>query len=562
MTRRDAGGLVPVPHEVVARGGERFVASGVVRVGCDDVLQPAARLLVRSLGAATTVDACVTDLADADVRVTLTASLALAPGGYELEVAATGVTVRCADLAGGYAAVQTLRQLAGPDAFRAAAAAPTPWTLPAVVVRDSPRFAWRGVLLDVARHFMPKDAVLRFVDLAAMHKLNVLHLHLTDDQGWRVEIQSYPELTRVGSWRHATTVGTWRTGSLDGRPHGGFYTQDDLREIVAYAAARGLTVVPEIDVPGHVQAALAAYPELGDGSPTSVRTTWGVSTEVLTPSDESLTFFRRVLDEVMDVFDGPWVCLGGDEVPTARWRADPRAVARAETLGLADVGELHGWFVAQLCEHLRGRGRRALVWDEALGPQLPRDAVVLAWRGPAHGAAALARGHDVVMAPEQFVYLDHRESDRADEPVPVGFVRTVQDVHGFDPLAGDLAQPGSPGPGRLLGAQAQVWSEHLDTPRRVDYAAFPRLAAFAEAVWSAPAERGPGTVATEQFMARLAGTHLARLDAVGVEYRPLEGPRPWQTRPGVVGFPRDLDEELAAGGWTGVGGWHEPDGAS
>lgn len=482
------------------------------------------------------------------------------------------VRVEAADLAGAHAAVQTLRQLAGPAAFRRAPAAyrdvphGTALTLPAVHVEDRPRFEWRGVLLDVARHFLPKHDVLRFVDLAAAHRLNVLQLHLTDDQGWRVQIHRYPELTRTGAWRRESTVGTWRTGARDGRPHGGFYTQDDLREIVAYARDRGITVVPEIDVPGHVEAAVAAYPELGTRKQRSgVRTTWGISQDVLDPSEGSLAFFRHVLDEVLDVFDTPWIALGGDEVPTTLWRDSPAIVARARALGLLgpdgapDVAQLHGWFVSCLARHVSDAGRRAVVWDEAVSPMLPRDVIVTSWRGYAQGAAALAAGHDVVMAPEQAVYLDHRGGDHPAEPIPVGFLRTVEDVYAFDPFPAALGVPGR-GAGRLLGVQAQVWSEHLDSARRVDYATYPRLAAFAEVAWSPAADREPGTAASKEFLERLERDHLPRLDAYGVEYRPPAGPHPWQTRPGVQGYPRDLAAETAAGGWAGMGGWREDGG--
>ncbi|MBD5786442.1 beta-N-acetylhexosaminidase [Cellulosimicrobium terreum] len=573
MSFQNSSGLVPAPAAASTTPGTVVLASGSW-VAYDPALRPAARWWRRVVEDAAGVDlallpddvpAALGDGAGAraSAGVRFAVDTDLPPSGYRLTVDGTGVRVDAADLDGAHAAAQTLRQLAGPPAFRRAplTAAPDEEStrvveLPHVTVTDHPRFAWRGVLLDVARHFLPKADVLRFVDLAAAHKLNVLQLHLTDDQGWRVEIARYPRLTEVGSWRRESGVGTWRAGVLDGRPHGGSYTQDDLREVVAYAHERGVTVVPEIDVPGHVEAAVAAYPWLGTRKrPHEVRTTWGVSTEVLDPSEGSLAFFRDVLDEVMDVFDAPFVALGGDEVPTTLWRESPGIVARAAALGLDDVGDLHGWFLARLAEHVTSRGRRAVVWDEAAGPMLPRDVVVTSWRGWAAGADALAAGHDVVMAPEQVVYLDHREGDGPDEPVPVGFLRTLEDVYAFEPLPAALTEPAAPG--TLLGGQAQVWSEHLDSVRRVDYATFPRLAAFAEVMWSPTADRSPGSPASQEFRERLVDHHLPRLDAYGVEHRPLAGPHPWQTRPGVQGWPRDLDTELAVGGLRGVGGWVE-----
>ncbi|WP_407318527.1 beta-N-acetylhexosaminidase [Isoptericola halotolerans] len=573
---------VPAPLTAALDPGEHALADGAL-VATHPLLAPAARWWRRVTEESTGIELVPTpsrtaaagepaaeptaepvDSHRASVRFDLDDTLTC--GAYALDVSPAVVQVRAADLPGAFAAAQTLRQLGGAAAFRRAGTAPL--VLPALRVSDSPRHHWRGVLLDVARHFLPTADVLRFVDLAAAHHLNVLQLHLTDDQGWRIEIERYPRLTQVGAWRRESTVGTWRTGTLDGRPHGGYYTADDLREIVAYARERGVMVVPEVDVPGHVAAAVAAYPELAARSgPHEVSTTWGISEDVLDPSEQTLAFFRGVLDEVCRIFDAPFVALGGDEVPTTAWSERPDLAERAASLGLTrgdgspDVARLHGWFLARLADHLRTRGRRAVVWDEAFGPDLPRDAVVVCWRGHTVALDAMAAGHDVVMAPEQEVYLDHRAADDPDEPVPVGFVRTTADVYGFEPLpaAALAARPGVPDderPGRLLGAQAQVWTEHLDSARRVDYAAFPRLTAFAEAVWTTdPAPRAPGGPASAAFLDRLHGAHLPRLAAAGVEFRPPEGPRPWQRRPGVAGHPRDLAAERAAAGWDGMGGW-------
>ncbi|MCK0117370.1 beta-N-acetylhexosaminidase [Isoptericola sp. S6320L] len=566
---------VPAPASALLRPGELALPDGA-RVAAHPTLAPAARWWRRITEESFGIDLVPTALADREhhddgddgapapaVRFAL--DDALARGGYSLDVSGAVVRVGAADLPGAFAAAQTLRQLAGAQAFRRSAGAPL--VLPAVHLEDAPRHHWRGVLLDVARHFLPTADVLRFVDLAAAHHLNVLQLHLTDDQGWRLAIDRYPRLTEVGAWRRESTVGTWRTGTPDGRPHGGYYTADDLREIVAYARERGVLVVPEVDVPGHVQAALAAYPDLAARRGShEVSTSWGISADVLDPSEHALEFFRHVLDEVCGIFDAPFVALGGDEVPTTAWSERPDIVDRAASLGLVaddgtpDVARLHGWFVARLADHLRTRGRRAVVWDEAFGPDLPRDAVVVCWRGHAVALDAMAAGHDVVMAPEQEVYLDHRAADGPDEPIPVGFVRTTADVYAFEPLpaAAREARPDLPAelPGSLLGAQAQVWTEHLDSARRIDYAAFPRLAAFAEAVWTTdPAPRDVGGRAGTAFLARLESAHLPRLAAAGVEFRPPGGPHPWQTRPGIAGHARDLAAERAAAGWEGAGGW-------
>ncbi|MEU5697121.1 beta-N-acetylhexosaminidase [Actinosynnema sp. NPDC020468] len=419
------------------------------------------------------------------------------PEGYRLTVSTDGVVIEAADEAGEFYARQTVRQLSGPAAFRAVP--PSSVTLPVCVVEDHPRFAWRGCMIDVARHFLPKHDLLRYVDLLAAHKLNVLHLHLTDDQGWRFECKRYPRLHEVGGWRPSSRHGDRRHGGMTGRPHGGYYTQDDLRELVAYAARRHITVIPEIDVPGHSQAAVAAYPELGVEA-GGIWTDWGVNPNALKADESTVDFYRHVFDELLDVFPGEVIGLGGDE---------------------AEGGD--GRFVRRIAQHLVRRGRRPFGWDEVLdaGP-LPVGTIVASWRGEDAGLRALERGHDVVMCPEEHVYLDYRQSDHPDEPIPVGTVTTLADVHAYEPKAAD----------RVLGAQANLWTEHLDSARRLDYAAFPRLCAFAEVVWS------PSPRDLDEFTRRLTGHHLPRLDALGVEYRPLTGPHPWQTLPLVPGHPR------------------------
>ncbi|WP_042385766.1 beta-N-acetylhexosaminidase [Streptacidiphilus melanogenes] len=473
--------------------------------------------------------------------ITLALDGSLAAEGYRLVVDADGVRLSGGSAAGLFWGAQTLRQLLGPRAYRRGAVTPDGWSLPHVVVDDAPRFGWRGLLLDVARHFLPKADVLRYLDLMAAHKLNVLHLHLTDDQGWRVEIRRYPRLTEVGSWRERSMVGFRDGGRRDDRPHGGYYTQDDLREIVAYAAARHITVVPEIDIPGHSQAAIAAYPELGNHDvvdTTALRTftDWGVNPNVLNVEDGTLRFYEHVLEEVLELFPSAFVHLGGDECPKQQWRASGAAQARIKELGLADEDQLQSWFIRHFDRWLAERGRRLIGWDEILEGGLAVGAAVSSWRGYEGGIAAARAGHDVVMCPEQHVYLDHRESADADEPIPVGYVRTLEDVYRYEPLPPTLRQDAAAA-AHVIGTQANVWTEFMDDARSVDYHAFPRLAAFAEVAWS-DLPREPEARDWEGFAARMT-THYARLDAMGVEYRHPGGPRPWQTRPGVLGRPVD-----------------------
>ncbi|MFE7763608.1 beta-N-acetylhexosaminidase [Streptomyces sp. NPDC057438] len=475
---------------------------------------------------------------DARGAVCLRLDDGLEPEAYRLAVVAgRGVEIRGGGPAGVFWGAQTLRQLLGPEAFRRAPVRPgARYGLPPLTVADAPRFAWRGLMLDVARHFLPKDQVLRYLDLMAAHKLNVLHLHLTDDQGWRIEIERYPRLTEVGSWRARTRFGHRASPLWEEKPHGGHYTKDDVREIVAYAAARHITVVPEIDVPGHSQAAIAAYPELGntdvvDTAALTVWDTWGISTNVLAPNDDTLRFYEGVFEEVLELFPSPFVHIGGDECPKDQWRESATAQARIRELGLADEDALQSWFVRHFDNWLTARGRRLIGWDEILQGGLAPGAAVSSWRGYAGGITAARAGHDVVMCPEQQVYLDHRQDGGPDEPVPIGFVRTLEDVFRFEPVPPEL----TPDEIRhVLGTQANVWTEAMEDSARVDYQTFPRLAAFAEVAWSrlpAPAERD-----FAGFERRMTA-HYRRLDALGVGYRPPSGPHPWQRRPGVLGRP-------------------------
>ncbi|MFD5767636.1 beta-N-acetylhexosaminidase [Streptomyces sp. NPDC127049] len=460
------------------------------------------------------------------------------PEGYRLSVTGDGVLLDGGGPAGLFWGAQTLRQLLGPDAYRRAPLPGRTWRLPYTEAADRPRFGWRGLLLDVARHFTAKEDVLRLLDLMAAHKLNVFHFHLTDDQGWRIEIERYPRLTETGSWRARSKWGHRASPLWNDTPHGGFYTRDDIREIVAYAAERHITVVPEIDLPGHSQAAIAAYPWLGntDVVDTAALTpwdSWGVNPNVLAPTEEVLRFYEGVFEEVLELFPSTFVHVGGDECPKDQWKESPAAQARIAELGVGDEDGLQSWFIRHFDRWLADRGRRLIGWDEILEGGLAEGAAVSSWRGYGGGIAAAEAGHDVVMCPEQQVYLDHRQDGGEDEPVPIGFVRTLEDVYRFEPVPPGLSEAAAR---HVLGTQANVWTEVMENRARVDYQVFPRLAAFAEVAWSAlpaPADRD-----TAGFLRRME-THYRRLDALGVAYRPPGGPAPWQRRPGLLGRPID-----------------------
>lgn len=550
--------LIPRPRSRNDTAGT-FTIDERTRIAAEPATESSAQYLQQVLRASTRLPLFgagdATDVPVIALRLAATPEdLPAGPGGdrteaFRLTVTPDGVVVEGGGAAGVFYGVQALLQLLPADVYRRGQVRTAAWTLPATVVEDAPAFAWRGVMLDVARHFRTTAEVLRLVDQLAVHRINRLHFHLTEDQGWRIEIKKYPRLTEVGSWRRESQVGahvpdadgTLHVAGYDGRPHGGFYTQDDIREIVAYAADRFVTVVPEIETPGHVRAALAAYPELGvhPERPVEVWTEWGVAKDVLNADDSTVRFFRDVFDEVVALFPSAYIGLGGDECPKDQWEDDPRTQERIRELGLADEEQLQAWIVGQLAAHIESHGRRAFGWDEILeGGTLAPSATVVSWRGMRGAVTAARRGHDVISTPDDQVYLDYRQSDLPNEPIPVSIVLDVDTVYAFDPVPESLTEAER---AHVVGGQANMWTEHVDTVSRLDYQLFPRVVALAEALWSADAA-GPRDV--EEFRVRLT-EHLARLDALGVEYRHESGPRPWEERPGVPGRPSTREERAA-----------------
>ena len=396
--------------------------------------------------------------------------------GYDLAVDAQRILLVAREPLGLFYGSVTLWQLLTQDTAKAAT-----FDVPQLHVADQPRFAWRGAMLDSARHLQSPEFIKRFIDQLALLKLNTLHWHLTDDQGWRIEIKRYPKLTEIGAWRRpAGAAGT----DANGRPvrYGGFYTQDEIRDIVRYAADRYVTIVPEIDMPGHMQAAIAAYPELGSlGDTPVVSNEWGVHAYLLNVDDATLDFVDNVLDEVADLFPGPYVHIGGDEAVKDQWKASPRVQARMRALGLKDENALQGWFVAEVAKHLATRGKRIVGWDEILDGGVPPNAIVMSWRGAKGGVEAAHAGHDVVMAPDPDLYFDHLQSDAPDEPPGRPTLRTLADIYAFDPIPAGMPDDVAR---HILGAQAELWTEHMRTEARVEHAAFPRLDALAEVLWS------------------------------------------------------------------------------
>ena len=479
-----------------------------------------AHRFARDIANATSFDLTVQEAATSATGIVLRVDQKLAPEAYRIDVSAAAVIIRASDAAGAFYGLETFKQLLPPDIYRNAPLKYRHWLAPAVHIEDAPRFGWRGMHLDVARHFMPKEFVRKYIDLLARHKMNRFHWHLTEDQGWRIEIRKYPRLTEVGSCRDQTLVGSYVAEPakrvFDGIKHCGFYTQDDIREIVAYAAERFVTIVPEIEMPGHAQAAIAAYPALGVRPDTTVSVygVWGVSDFILNADASTVSFMQDVLGEVLELFPGSFIHIGGDEAVKTQWKASPAIQARIKELGLKDENELQSWFVRQMDGYLTAHGRRLIGWDEILEGGLAENATVMSWRGTAGGIDAARAGHDVVMAPNSHTYFDHLQSrNRKTEPLSIGGFLPLDTVYAFEPVPAALSATEAK---HILGAQAQVWTEYIPDAKHVEYMLFPRMAALAEAVWTPVNRRS-----YSNFVERL-GPHLVRLQAMDVNYRPLD----------------------------------------
>lgn len=420
--------------------------------------------------------------------------------GYVLDVTPQGIRVVARDGAGLFYGAMTAWQLLTP------AQGSGDVRVAPVHIRDEPRFTWRGLMLDSCRHFWSTDEVRTVIDQMAQHKLNVLHWHLTDDQGWRIEIKRYPELTRVGAWRTPPAVG--KKG--DSKPYGGFYTQDDIRAIVAYAAARHVTVVPELDMPGHAQAAVASYPELGvTGTRPPVSPDWGVNPYLYNVDDHTIEFLHNVLDEVMTLFPSTYVHVGGDEAVKDQWKASPAVQARMKALGIKSEDAMQSWFIEQMGQYLAAHGRRLVGWDEILEGGVPPSATVMSWRGTKGAIDAAKQGHDVVLAPAPQLYMDSMQSDRPDETTGRLPSMSLESYYTFEAIPKELNAAQAK---HVLGLQATLFTEHMPTFRHIEHATFPRLDALSESAWTPVKQRD-----WRRFLARLP-SQLARYRTQDIAY--------------------------------------------
>jgi hexosaminidase len=443
-----------------------------------------------------------------DIHLKLDPGCELGEEAYTLVSGENGIVITASHPAGIFYGIQTLKQLLPLEAKDGQI------EIPAVNIADQPRFQWRGNLLDVARHYFPVSFLKKYIDILASYKLNVLQLHLTDDQGWRVAISKYPELTEISHWRDETVVGhAGYSKEYDGRGYGGFYTREQMQEIVRYAADRFITIVPEIEMPGHAVAALAALPGLGcTGGPYRVMTTWGVHSDVFCAgNDETFEFLENVLEEVIDIFPSQFIHIGGDECPKDRWQNCPKCQARIADEGLADEHELQSYFITRIDKFLTKRGRRLIGWDEILEGGLAPGATVMSWRGIEGGIKAAKMRHDVVMSPTTHLYLDYYQTENRDnEPLAIGGFLPLRKVYEYEPVPEDLSDAEA---AHILGAQANLWTEYIPSTKHAEYMLLPRIQALAETVWTPR-----GSKNYEGFENRII-TDYERLKKLGINFR-------------------------------------------
>lgn len=411
--------------------------------------------------------------------------------GYHLTVSEEKATITAPKANGLFYGVQSLLQLLPPEIYQTdytLVPQDVVWTLPAVEIKDYPRFTYRGMHLDVGRHFFPVEFVKKYIDLIAMHKMNRFHWHLTEDQGWRIEIKQYPKLTEVGAWRDSTLIGHHGSGIYDDQRYGGYYTQDEVREVVKYAQDRYVTIVPEIEMPGHATAAVTSYPELGcvEGKDYHVVGNWGIFEDIFCPSEETFTFLENVLTEVMDLFPGKYIHIGGDEAPKTQWEESKIAQEVIERESLEDAHELQSYFITRMEEFLNDHGREIIGWDEILEGGLAPNATVMSWRGTEGGIEAAKQHHDVIMTPGSHVYLDHYQAPRESEPLTIGGFTTLEKTYSYEPVPEELSEEEAE---YILGTQGNVWTEYMGSGDKVEYMAYPRASALAEVNWSPKSKR-------------------------------------------------------------------------
>ena len=495
--------VVPRPQTItLAKGGEYLLdGTKLVVYPADNAdMERNARFLVDYIKEMTqiNVSSAVQNKKNVKGNISLSLNQKIAnPEGYTITVDKKGVNIAGATAAAVFRGIQTLRK------SLPIVKGETSVALPFVNISDAPRFAYRGMHLDCARHFFPLEVVKDYIDMIALHGMNKFHWHLTEDQGWRIEIKKWPKLTTVGAWRSGTVISR-NTPIEDGIRHGGFYTQEECREIVKYAADRYITVIPEIDMPGHMLGALAAYPELGcTGGPYEVQRRWGVFADILCAGKEkTFQFVQDVLDELISIFPSEYIHIGGDESPRSRWKECPLCQKRIQDEGIkAENGQskedrLQGYFTKRVEKYLASKGKKIIGWDELLGCDVEQSATIMSWTGAEPGAKGAKLGHDVIMTPNGVMYFDYYQTKQTwNEPLSIGGCSTVEDVYQFEPVAADLTPEQAQ---HILGVQANLWGEYIAYPSQIQYQVLPRMAALAEVQWMQPQDKN-----FDEFKARV-----------------------------------------------------------
>jgi hexosaminidase len=503
--------IIPKPSQILLAKGE-WTLKAKTRVGApeDAKWSHVANMLASQLSKSTGMD-IKTAKGKGDITLAVSSDASLGEEGYRLLSTPKGVTIQAQTAKGAFYGVQTLLQMLPAEAFSPVAVPGVKWTVPLATIKDVPRYGYRGLMLDACRHFMPVEFVKKYIDLIALHKQNQFHWHLTDDQGWRIEIKKYPELTTIGSKRSETMKGHYTEAKYDGKPYGGFYTQEQIKDVLKYAEDRFVNVIPEIEMPGHALAALAAYPQLGNNPDKIYKTgtKWGVYDDVFMPREETLQFLENVLSEVIELFPSKYIHIGGDECPKTQWEESRFAQDLIKKENLKDEHGLQSYVIKRIDKFITAKGRRMIGWDEILEGGLSPNATVMSWRGIEGGITAAKENHDVVMTPTTHVYFDYYQADAKTQPLAIGGFVEIKKTYSFDPTPDVLNAEQAK---HILGVQGNVWTEYMPTTEYVEYMVFPRGIAVAEVGWTTKENKN-----FEDFTKRLEA-HKKRLDYLGVNY--------------------------------------------
>jgi len=504
--------LIPKPQKLNLGKGS-FIIDKNTTIFCETEFNIASQFLSAFLqnGANLTIET----VAKSEATIIIELDITIPEEGYTLDISDKNIIIRASGAGGAFYGIQTLRQLMPPSLERTNSDHNQKITLPQLTISDAPKFKYRGMHLDVGRHFFPKEFIKEYIANLALFKINYFHWHLTEDQGWRIEIKKYPKLTSEAAYRNETLIGHYNdTPQLfDGKKYGGFYTQEDIKEIVSFASKHNVTIIPEIEMPGHAQAAISAYPEFGcTGKQVEVATKWGVFENIYCPKEQTFIFLKEVLLEVMELFPGEYIHIGGDESPKTQWKNCNNCQKLIKEHNLVDEDGLQSYFIREMESFVNSKGKKIIGWDEILEGGLAPHATVMSWRGTQGGIEAAKKSHNVIMTPGSHAYFDYYQSENSEEPLAIGGFLPLKKVYSFNPIPEELNSNEAK---YILGAQGNVWTEYISTENQAEYMVFPRMLAMSEVVWSGPTK----DIETDypEFLSRLE-PFLARLDALNINY--------------------------------------------